>query len=151
VHYLAREILFLVTFEADLVAFGAQQVRRIGCVRIVAGGARAPRQGRMHSSGVESQVFDAVAFITDLVALLLQEELADNAVSKMAIFALSVLEDFVNVRHRKVLLDGFCVAIQAVFALEFALLRMRRGREARQRDAEAEQARPRAHEGSAPI
>jgi hypothetical protein len=37
------------------------------------------------------------------------------------------------------------VTIQAFFAFEFALLRIRRGREARQRDAEAEKGRPRTH------
>jgi hypothetical protein len=78
----------------------------------------------VHPLGVESEVFDAVAFITDRVALLLQEELADNAVSKMAIFAFSVLGGFVDVRHRRILLDPFFVAVQAFFAFEFALLRM---------------------------
>jgi hypothetical protein len=78
----------------------------------------------MHSGSVESEVFDAVAFMTDRVALLLQQELSDNAVSKMAIFALSVLGGFVDVRHRRILLDPFFVAVQAFFAFEFALLRM---------------------------
>jgi hypothetical protein len=78
----------------------------------------------MHSGSVESEIFDAVAFMTDSVALLLQEELSDNAVSKMAIFTIAVLDDFVNVRHRRILLDPFFVAIQAFFALEFALLRI---------------------------
>jgi hypothetical protein len=82
----------------------------------------------VHPLGVESEVFDAVAFVTDRVALLLQEELADDAVSKMAAFALSVLGGFVDVRHRKILLDPFFVTVQAFFAFEFALLRMRRAR-----------------------
>jgi hypothetical protein len=65
-----------------------------------------------------------VAFITDLIALLLQEELADYAVSKMATFAFWVIGDFVDVRHRRILLDPFFVAVQAFFAFEFALLCM---------------------------
>jgi len=105
----------------------------------------------MHSGRVESEVFDAVAFMTDRVALLLQEEFADDAVSKMAIFASSVVDDLVSVRHRRILLDPFFVTIQAFFAFEFALLRMRRGCEARQRDAEAEEDYPRAHKSRAPI
>jgi hypothetical protein len=105
----------------------------------------------MHSRRVESEVFDTVAFITDLVALLLQEELSDDAVSKVAIFALPILGGFVNIRHRSILLDVFFVTIQAFFAFEFALLRIRRGREARQRDAKAEEARPRAYKSPAPI
>jgi hypothetical protein len=78
----------------------------------------------VHPLGVEPEVFDAVAFITDPVALLLQEELADNAVPKMAIFALSVFGGFVDIRHRRILLDVFFVTVQAFFAFEFALLRI---------------------------
>jgi len=91
----------------------------------------------MHSRRVESEVFDTVAFITNVVALLLEEELSDDTVSKVAIFALLVLGGFVGIRHRRILLDVLFVAIQAFFAFEFAFLRMRRGGKARQRDAEA--------------
>jgi hypothetical protein len=137
VHDVARIILLLVTLEADRTPLGAQQIRRIRCVRIVARYAGALLEGRVYSLGVESEIFGAVTFETDLVAFLLQQELTHNAVSKVAIFALAILHDFVNIRHRKILPDVFFVTIQTFFAFEFSLLRVRRGREARQRDAEA--------------
>jgi hypothetical protein len=105
----------------------------------------------MHSRSVEFEVFDTVAFITDLISLLLQEKLADDAVPKVAIFAFLVFGGFVNIRHRTIFLDVFFVTIQALFAFEFAFLRIRSGREARQHDAEAEQARPHAHQSPALI
>jgi hypothetical protein len=105
----------------------------------------------MHSRRVESEIFDTVAFVTDLVSLRLQQEFADDAVSKVTTFAFPVFGDFVSIRHRRILLDVFFVTIQAFFAFEFALLRIRRGREARQRDAEAKEGCPRTHKSSAPI
>jgi dolichol kinase len=72
-------------------------------------------------------------------------------VSKVATFAFLVFSDFVSIRHRRILLDVFLVTIEAFFAFEFALFRIRRGREARQRDAEAKKARPRAHKSPASV
>jgi hypothetical protein len=105
----------------------------------------------MHSRRVESEIFDTVAFVTDLVSLCLQQEFSDDAVSKVTTFAFLVFGDFVSIPHRRILFDVFFVAIQAFFAFEFALLRIRRGREARQRDAEAKKGRPRTHKSPALI
>ena len=128
VHDIACVILLFMALEADRTAFGAQQIRRIRRVRVVARDTRAFFHGRVYPVGVEPEVCDAVARITNLVALLLQEELPNNAVPKMAVFTLPVFDDFVGIRHRRILLDPLFVTVQAFFALEFSLLRIRRGR-----------------------
>ena len=89
----------------------------------------------MNSRRIEPQILGGMAFMTDLVSLLLEEKRAHDPVPKVTILTFPVLHDPVHILHRKVLLDEFLVAVQTFLAFELPLLGIGRGRKAQERDA----------------
>jgi hypothetical protein len=132
-------ILLLVAFEADGAAFAAQEMGRVGGVRIVTGAARPLLQRRMHSRHIQLQVLGRVTFATELVALLLEDEFAHDSVPKMATLALPVLDPWMHVAHREVFGGELLVTIEAFPLLEFPLLGVGRRRHAPEDDGAAQQ------------
>jgi hypothetical protein len=100
VHDIVFVLLLFVTVEADCIAFGGQQIRRIRCVRVVARGAILLFQRSMHSRQIEPHVLDRMAFMADLVAFLLEDQLSHDAMSEMATVTFPVPYDVVHVLHR---------------------------------------------------
>ena len=82
VHDLLAVVLLFVTLEAYCVALGTQEMGGIGGVRIVTGSTRSLLQRSVNSRRVQLQILDGVAFVTDLVALLLEQKLAHNSMPK---------------------------------------------------------------------
>ena len=142
VHDLLAVVLLFVTLEAYCVPLGTQEIGGIGGVRIVTGSTRSLLQRSVNSRRVQLQILDGVAFVTDLVALLLEQKLAHNSMPKVAVFAFSVLDHSVEVWHGEVLLAEFLVTVQALLTLEFPLLRVGRGDEAQEDDTAAEEGHP---------
>ncbi len=107
----------------------------------MAGAARPFLQGRVYSDGVQFQLFDGMAFVTELVAFLLQDELADDPVVEVAVEALPIFDHFVDVAHREILLDELLVAVEAILLLELPLLRLGGRRRTQQDDNGAQEGR----------
>jgi hypothetical protein len=91
--------------------------------------------GRVDSCRVQLQIFFAVALITELVALLLEQKLAHDSVPKVTLLALLVVDDLVNIAHGEVLFDELLVTIEALFPLESSLLCVGWRREAQEDEA----------------
>jgi hypothetical protein len=101
-------------------------------MRIVAGNTAPLPQRSMHPGQIEAHIFDGVAFMADLVALLLEEKLPHHTMPKVTAFTFSVCHDVVYVIHRKILVDEFVMTIQAFLLLELPFLRIGGARKAPQ-------------------
>ena len=86
-----------------------------------------------------------MAFETELVAFLLEEELAHDPVPNVTILTFPVFDDGVHVAHRKIFLDEFLVAVQALLSLELPFLCLGRRCQERKSDAAAKQGHSDAH------
>ena len=76
----------------------------------------------MHARLVQLQVLDRMAAITELVPVLLENELRHKAVPKVALLTLSLVDHGVDVAHRKIFFDEFLVTVEALLSLELPLL-----------------------------
>ena len=112
---------FLVAEITDRRPFRFQQVTPLGGMWVMAGGAPSPLESGVDLGLVRADLFTGMAGKAEVVALLLQEIFRDDPVTKVAIFALPLLDYRVDVLHGKIFLGKLLVAIETTFPLEFSL------------------------------
>jgi hypothetical protein len=119
-HHFLFVDLFFMTLIADFLSLRFEQVLRLGGVRIVARYATANLQGGMQMRLVHSHLFRLVTRVTQVIPPLLQDKFGNDAVPKVTILALLVLEGRMYVFHSEVFVREFRMAVQTGLAREFS-------------------------------
>ena len=115
--------LFLVARVARLRAFRLQEMAPLGAVRVVARGAFSRFQDRVDVGLVQPDLLLGMAGVAQFVPVLFQQELGNDPVPEVAIFALPFLHAGVQGLEGEVFLGKLLVAVEAPFPLELPLLR----------------------------
>jgi hypothetical protein len=111
-------------------------------MRVVTRDAALALQSGVDFGDVELHVLDAVAFVAELIPIPLEKQLPDDPVTEVAVLALPVLDDLVDVVFGHVLFNELVVAVQAILLLELSPLRIGRGRKREQEEAAARDRHP---------
>ncbi len=88
-------------------------------MRIVAGRAFSAIQRRMKVLFGNPDLFLRVAIEAQVVAVLFQDEFGHDAMPQMAILALFLLDDRMNILHAEVFFSELRVAVETILAREF--------------------------------
>ena len=119
----ALEGLTVVTLEAGLRPLRAQQVATLGAVRVVTGRALPALEAGVDVGPVQADLFLAVTGETELIAVFLEQQLRDDAVSEVALLAVPGLHAGMQVLQTENLFREVLVAVRAFLRFEFLLLR----------------------------
>jgi hypothetical protein len=120
-----RVVRLVMALVADLARFDVQQMARVRRVRTVAQHALATLHRRVDVGLVQAHLVFRVTGVTELVAFAFHGGLGHEPVTQMALFALLLLDDGMNVLHAHVLVGEGLVAGEAIAVAE-ALLGIRR-------------------------
>lgn len=115
--------LFLVALVARFRAFRLEEVAPLGGVRVVAGDAFSGPQRGVHPGQVQTDLFFRMAGVAQVVPLLFQQELGNDPVPEMTVFALPVFHAGMNAFEGEIFLRELLMAIEASLPLELPLLR----------------------------
>jgi hypothetical protein len=75
-------------------------------------------QGSMDIGLIQPHLFFAMAGITDLIPLFLQQEFGNHAMPEVTVLAFLFLNDGVDILHPKIFICEFLVAFEAILARE---------------------------------
>lgn len=118
VHHFLFEQLLRMALIAKVAPFRLEQVVGLGCMRVVAERALPVFQHAVDMGLGQPELLFAVAGVTNLIADILENELGDDAVTKVAAFAFLFLCHRMDVLHRKIFFLEFGMAVKAFLLRE---------------------------------
>jgi len=107
-------VFLLVALIARGTALCLEQVFRLGRVRVVAEGASSSLECGVDVCLVQANLVPAVAGVADLISFFLKDQLGDQPMPQVALFALLFFDQRMDVFHAKVLICKFFVTVQTI-------------------------------------
>jgi Na+/proline symporter len=132
-------ILLFVALIAYLPSLRFQEISRLGCMGIMAEHTLPCLYGGVYIRHGHPYLFFAMACITKVVSLLLEEKLGNDTVANMAILAFLIPEGGMEVLHGKIFIRKGFMAIETLLSHKFSFCRLRGRGPYQKRDAAQEE------------